>query len=372
MEKGRNVADFLSSSPWLLPRTAQSAERHPLAHCRFFAPARLVTSAVPDISPFTDLRDLLAQTYHQASAHLFIGATGIAVRVLAPLLRHKSLDPPVLVMDPCGKYVISLLSGHWGGGNALSRHLAQGLGARPVITTASDNTGYGEGAVCPDRALDIFLRDSGLLILDWDHLPRTQAALLEKQELSLWDPTGLVPRPWPSWLHEISGDSMPQPSGSASGIPMLTAHCRALPPRPDILRITRPCLWIGLGCKYDIPQHMALQAIRKILHEERLEPKALAGLATITDKIKEAALLQAAEGLRLPLRHFSAPDLAACPVLHPSTAAGKRFGQRPFSVCEAAALLAAGKNARLLLPKMALERCLTIAIAQSTSMKVDR
>ncbi|EBH3047254.1 cobalt-factor II C(20)-methyltransferase [Salmonella enterica] len=78
------------------------------------------------------------QAFTTYTALIFIGATGIAVRVLAPLVNDKFSDPAVVVIDERGQHVISLLSGHAGGANALTRYLAGMLGADPVITTATD------------------------------------------------------------------------------------------------------------------------------------------------------------------------------------------------------------------------------------------
>ena len=78
------------------------------------------------------------EAFSSYSALIFIGATGIAVRVLAPLVNDKFSDPAVVVIDERGQHVISLLSGHAGGANALTRYLAGMLGADPVITTATD------------------------------------------------------------------------------------------------------------------------------------------------------------------------------------------------------------------------------------------
>jgi len=77
------------------------------------------------------------QQYFNAKHPLvFITATGIAVRALAPVINNKHSDPPVLVMDEQGKFVIPLLSGHEGGANELARKVALLLKAQLVVTTA--------------------------------------------------------------------------------------------------------------------------------------------------------------------------------------------------------------------------------------------
>lgn len=72
------------------------------------------------------------------TAVIWIGACGIAVRAMAPSLRDKLTDIPVLVVDEAGQFVIPVLSGHYGGANELAGLLAKRIGAVPVITTATD------------------------------------------------------------------------------------------------------------------------------------------------------------------------------------------------------------------------------------------
>lgn len=71
---------------------------------------------------------------------ILIGAMGIAVRTLAPVLMDKYRDPPVLIMDEHGRFVIPFLSGHEGGANEWARQLGQHLGAQCVITGAQQYT----------------------------------------------------------------------------------------------------------------------------------------------------------------------------------------------------------------------------------------
>ena len=95
-----------------------------------------------DLQPVSDgLQAWCRDVFTQSELMIFIGACGIAVRTIAPYVCNKYSDPAVLVADECGKHVISLLSGHLGGGNAWTKLVADAIGADPVITTASDVNG---------------------------------------------------------------------------------------------------------------------------------------------------------------------------------------------------------------------------------------
>ena len=89
----------------------------------------------------TSLHDWTADMFDEKDALLFIGASGIAVRSIAPFVADKRKDPAVVVMDEKGQFVISLLSGHLGGANELTGKIANLTGAIPVITTATDVNG---------------------------------------------------------------------------------------------------------------------------------------------------------------------------------------------------------------------------------------
>ena len=86
-------------------------------------------------------RDSVATNWGNYDAFVFIGAMGICVRTIAPYIKDKHKDPAVVCIDSTGQNAISVLSGHIGGANDLTREVAAVTGAREVITTQSDNAG---------------------------------------------------------------------------------------------------------------------------------------------------------------------------------------------------------------------------------------
>ncbi|NRA54510.1 MAG: cobalamin biosynthesis protein [Gammaproteobacteria bacterium] len=85
----------------------------------------------------TPFADTVQQAFKAGDALIFICATGIVMRTLAPVLESKLSDPPVLVLDEAGEFVIPLLSGHQGGANEWAAQVAKQLKSQLVITTAN-------------------------------------------------------------------------------------------------------------------------------------------------------------------------------------------------------------------------------------------
>lgn len=98
----------------------------------------------------------IKKQFNRYPGHVFIFSTGIAVRLLAPLLKSKTVDPAVVVADDNGTHVVSLISGHIGGANALAHEIAGILGATPVITTATDTNGL--------PAIDIIAKEKSFIL----------------------------------------------------------------------------------------------------------------------------------------------------------------------------------------------------------------
>ena len=84
------------------------------------------------------LAELTRDVWDRYDGLIFVMATGIVVRMIAPLLKDKYHDPAVVVVDDARRYAVSLLSGHEGGANRLAWDVASALGSIPVITTATE------------------------------------------------------------------------------------------------------------------------------------------------------------------------------------------------------------------------------------------
>ncbi|MBR5088366.1 MAG: cobalamin biosynthesis protein CbiG, partial [Ruminiclostridium sp.] len=90
---------------------------------------------------FTELSALTAEIFSRYDALVFVSSVGIAVRAVAPHIRSKVTDPAVVAVDDCGRFAVSVLSGHIGGANLLAEQVAWAVGAVPVITTSTDTHG---------------------------------------------------------------------------------------------------------------------------------------------------------------------------------------------------------------------------------------
>lgn len=87
---------------------------------------------------FAGITELTGRLFQRQRPLVFVAPAGVAVRAIAPYIRHKSTDPAVVVVDVRARWAVSLLSGHEGGANALALKTANILGCEPVITTSSE------------------------------------------------------------------------------------------------------------------------------------------------------------------------------------------------------------------------------------------
>jgi cobalt-precorrin 5A hydrolase / precorrin-3B C17-methyltransferase len=111
-----------------------------LENCHIFTSSKFKNKKNKSVNFFNsnELKITVENNWNNYNNHIFIMATGITVRIIAPLLKSKITDPAVVCCDDMENYAISLASGHIGGANRLVEKIAQYTEYKPVITTASD------------------------------------------------------------------------------------------------------------------------------------------------------------------------------------------------------------------------------------------
>src|SRR5262249_55831467 len=131
----------------------------------------------------------LAATFTAYDCHVFVISVGAVVRMIAPLLADKKIDPAVVCVDDDARFAICTLSGHVGRGNDFTARVAAALGAQPVITTASDVRGT--------LTVDILGRELGWTLDDPDrNVTRGCAAVVNAAPVAFVQETG-EPSFWP-------------------------------------------------------------------------------------------------------------------------------------------------------------------------------
>ncbi len=313
---------------------------------------------------------LLEETFTAYDAHVFVISVGAVVRMIAPLLKNKKVDPAVVCVDDAGRFAICVLSGHVGRGNVFTERVAAALDATPVITTASDAVGT--------LTVDILGRELGWTLDDADrNVTRACAAVVNEARVLFVQETGEaewwpLDRALPRGVHYA--ESLDGVDPDAWDMLLIASHrdvAASHPPHFANSVVYRPrSLVLGIGCDRGTPLALIERAIVSTFKTHGLSPLCVRELATIDKKADEPALLALSVARGWPLRTFSAEALDRLGehdgVLNPSETVKRFVGSR--GVSEPAALLAA-KATRLLVPKQRYTeegagRSLTLAVAE--------
>lgn len=249
---------------------------------------------------FDSLKNFVAEVFTKFDALIFICATGIAVRVIAPHIVSKLQDPAVIVIDERGKNVISLLSGHVGGANELTLQIAAALNASPVITTATD--------IENKFAVDSFAAKLGLRPEPKDAIKIINSAILRDESIYLT-------------------------AGSTR------------------LNLIPQKLIAGIGCKRGTSAEKISSAVSQACEMINQPLERIKLLASVDIKCNEVGLIEFAKNLGAEIKFFSTDELA-------KKIAEYKLSESKFvkdtigvgNICEAAALCCV-ESARFALPK---------------------
>ncbi len=310
---------------------------------------------------------LLRDTWKAYDCHVHVISVGAVVRMIAPMLESKKVDPAVICVDDAAQFAICVLSGHVGRGNFFTGQVAASLSATPVITTASDAIGT--------LTVDILGREHGWTLDDPDrNVTRGCAAVVNEARVLFVQETG-EPEFWPL--------DKPLPKGvsyvtNLAGVDPAAYEILLIASDRDLATLSqahfanavvyRPkSLVLGLGCDRHTPPELIMRGVDKVLADHGLSPKCVRAIASIDKKQDEEGLIALSQARGWPITFYDAEALDSVPnIEHPSEVVRRHVGTR--GVAEPAARLLAGADA-LLVPKTVYTeegagRSMTIAVAR--------
>lgn len=306
----------------------------------------IATQLQPALSADSISRNAVVSHWHDYDAFVFIGAMGICVRTIAPLVDDKHTDPAVVCIDSFGRNVISVLSGHVGGANDLTHLTAGILGAREVITTQSDNAGL--------WALDTFEQRFGWSVANATvAMNRHIFAFVNRQPTALLleardEGTDYLEATKPEHVTVINDISEADPQKYKLLI-IVSPFVRSAPKGLLTLHFVPMVGTIGFGLAHhpDNYEHI-YDEIEEAFAKRGILPCAHR-YCTIDVKKDEEFCTMLANEYHAEVAFFTADELAAVDVPNPSETVAKHVGTP--SVCEAAAILGSN-HGQLVIPKV--------------------
>ena len=309
--------------------------------CSVCGPARFADEL--SLQAYESLDAWTAQHFAADDALVYVGATGIAVRAIAPYVRDKFSDPAVVSVDEAGAFAVPLLSGHVGGANELARAIASALGGQAVVSTATDVNGM--------FAVDEWAARRNLAIVERVVAKQVSAALLEGREVGFFTDEDFD---WSLPAGVVEGEA-------AKGLDLGFAVSLddTLSPFEHTLHLVPRVVTLGVGCRKGCDPAVLEQAVGEVLRGAKVSPRAVVRVSSIDVKRGEQAIEQLASLHGWDLRFYTAEELAAVPGDFTASAFVKKT-VGVDNVCERAALAEGGT---LLLGKQA-NNGTTVALAR--------
>lgn len=289
------------------------------------------------------VKQTLKKIFREYDCILGIMASGIMIRNICPMIKNKTIDPSVLVMDEKGTHVISLLSGHLGGGNEHAVKIAELVGAEPVITTATDVNGK--------MGIDTLARKYFMELDELSNMLHINTALVSGEKVKLKVP----PRFKYLFEDELVSNSYEEDS-SLEAIETSVKNTK--------ITLTPKMVVVGVGARRGVSMDAVLHAVGGACSDLGIPVERIDIMATAEPKKDEQGIVEAALKLGMELEVVSLDELKKFthPEISQSQFVMKTFGVP--GVCESAALYVAGGHAKLVYRKNSFNK-VTVAVAVS-------
>lgn len=320
-----------------------------------YVPAKHSDGAT-DINWFSEQStQLIGNLFKTYDALICIFSLGAVIRMVAPHLVDKKSDPAVIVIDDKANYVISALSGHLGGANALARLVASFLGSQPVITTAAD--------VNETIAVDLVGREFGWTIENFENVTRTSAFMVNEEKIAIYQDAG--ERNWwhatlPKNVTIVGSIEQVRSPDFKAGLVISDKIISDPEIRSKSVIYQPKSLVVGIGLHWDTSKDVIESGIKAVFEEKGLSFKSIRNISSINREAKVKGLEEFSNEYGIPIEIYDKEELASVSVPNPSTTVQK-FEGTP-SVSEASSLLSS--KGELVVPKQKFPPNLTVAVSR--------
>ncbi len=288
-----------------------------------------------------NVKKTIKEVFREYDAIISIMASGIMVRNICGLLKNKKHDPAVVVVDDAGRNVISLLSGHMGGGNDLTLKIAKLINANPVITTSTDVHGY--------MGIDTLARKYYWDIKDTEKIVKFNKAILSGRRIKI------------ATFHDVKYLYEDPLFKKSYKLVKTRDRSKAILDN-DELTIKPLRIVAGIGTKRGVEEDDIIRGLERAFSFLDLPLQRLDAMATGEMKKDEKGIINVSKILNIPLKIVKLDDLKKERTYSRSDFVEDKFGVA--SVCEAAALHVAGEGARIIIRKTTYNG-IAIAVAAS-------
>lgn len=305
------------------------------------------------------VRLLLPSLFQSYKGIIMIISLGAVVRMIAPLLKDKKTDPGVVVIDDKGEHVISVLSGHLGGANELTKEVAAALGARPIITTASD--------VQKTIPVDLFGKRFGWVWDSAEKLTPVSASVVNEEQVAVIQESGEkewwdYDRPLPENIKTYA--SIEEALQVKPNAALVITHRQLTEEEQPILAngvLYRPkVIVLGMGCNRGTSRDEIESVIKETLDELQLSIKSVKAISTIDLKKDEEGLIETAKKYGWEFTYYSPEQLNTIEIEKPSDTVYKFTGA--YGVSEPAAKLYSGARTLDLVKKKSGNVTISVAV----------
>ena len=305
------------------------------------------------------VRPVVGRLFGECERLVLMMPVGAAVRLLAAHIGHKHTDAAVVCVDDGGRFAVSVLSGHVGGGDALAERIAYAIGATPVITSASHVLGT--------LAVDLLGQEYGWRIeASAAMVTRASAAVVNGEPVGVYQDAGEqdwwdAEKPLPE---NLTICRTVEELADFPNVLLISDRTdvsdRVTGLKPETLVVYRPrSLVVGVGSRRGVEVDEMEKLLYRTFAAFDLSIGAIRCIATAELKRDEAAIGLLAERLGVPVRYFGADELNGMP--GPSGASESQRLLGIVGVAEPAALLASGGE--IVVPKVR-SAAATLAVAR--------